>query len=89
MMCETYECIRPDKGFRFIAEKVKHNPPVVAVRIVHSNPIILALLLLTPNTTCRPLHSQQAFVSGKMQLSRASSGASPWNLCQRAMLISL
>ncbi|KAM3579255.1 Oxysterol-binding protein 3 [Umbelopsis sp. WA50703] len=30
MMCETYECIRPDKGFRFIAEKVKHNPPVVA-----------------------------------------------------------
>uniref|UniRef100_H2VB97 Oxysterol-binding protein-related protein 3 n=1 Tax=Takifugu rubripes TaxID=31033 RepID=H2VB97_TAKRU len=27
---ETYECDRPDKGFRFIAEQVKHHPPVSA-----------------------------------------------------------
>uniref|UniRef100_A0A672SKB6 Oxysterol-binding protein n=1 Tax=Sinocyclocheilus grahami TaxID=75366 RepID=A0A672SKB6_SINGR len=25
---ETYECLRPDKGFRFIAEQVSHHPPV-------------------------------------------------------------
>ncbi|XP_076006181.1 oxysterol-binding protein-related protein 3-like isoform X2 [Genypterus blacodes] len=25
---ETYECDRPDKGFRFIAEQVSHHPPV-------------------------------------------------------------
>ncbi|XP_065347011.1 oxysterol-binding protein-related protein 6-like isoform X1 [Cloeon dipterum] len=25
---ETYECIREDKGFRFIAEQVSHHPPV-------------------------------------------------------------
>ncbi|KAK4514102.1 JmjC domain-containing histone demethylation protein 1 [Mucor velutinosus] len=30
MMSETYECIRPDKGFRFIAEKVSHYPNVMA-----------------------------------------------------------
>ncbi|CDH57471.1 oxysterol-binding protein [Lichtheimia corymbifera JMRC:FSU:9682] len=30
MMTETYECIRPDKGFRFISEKVSHNPLIVA-----------------------------------------------------------
>lgn len=32
MMNETYENIRPDKGFRFIAEKVSHNPVIIAVR---------------------------------------------------------
>ena len=31
MMNETYENIRPDKGFRFIAEKVCHNPLMIAV----------------------------------------------------------
>ncbi|KAI9028337.1 Oxysterol-binding protein-domain-containing protein [Phycomyces nitens] len=30
MMTETYECIRPDKGFRFISEKVSHNPLIIA-----------------------------------------------------------
>ncbi|KAI7853615.1 Oxysterol-binding protein-domain-containing protein [Circinella umbellata] len=30
MMNETYENIRPDKGFRFIAEKVSHNPLIIA-----------------------------------------------------------
>uniref|UniRef100_A0A8K9XI43 Oxysterol-binding protein n=1 Tax=Oncorhynchus mykiss TaxID=8022 RepID=A0A8K9XI43_ONCMY len=27
---ETYECDRPDKGFRFLAEQVSHHPPVSA-----------------------------------------------------------
>ncbi|XP_048881989.1 oxysterol-binding protein-related protein 3 isoform X2 [Brienomyrus brachyistius] len=27
---ETYECDRPDKGFRFIAEQVSHHPPISA-----------------------------------------------------------
>ncbi|CAO0800572.1 unnamed protein product [Mucor circinelloides] len=30
MMTETYENIRPDKGFRFISEKVSHNPLIIA-----------------------------------------------------------
>ena len=30
LLGETYECIRADKGFRFIAEKVCHHPPVLA-----------------------------------------------------------
>jgi hypothetical protein len=30
MMNETYENIRPDKGFRFISEKVSHSPLVIA-----------------------------------------------------------
>jgi hypothetical protein len=29
-MSETYECIRPDKGFRFISEKVSHHPLIIA-----------------------------------------------------------
>ena len=33
LMCETYECIRPDKGFKFISEKVIHHPNVMAVSI--------------------------------------------------------
>lgn len=31
LLCETYECIRPDKGFKYIAEKVSHHPPVMAL----------------------------------------------------------
>ncbi|CAG8706985.1 15842_t:CDS:2 [Dentiscutata erythropus] len=27
---ETYECVRPDKGFRLISEKVSHHPPIMA-----------------------------------------------------------
>ncbi|RWS31220.1 oxysterol-binding protein-related protein 3-like protein, partial [Leptotrombidium deliense] len=30
LLGETYECIRDDKGFRFIAEQVSHHPPVSA-----------------------------------------------------------
>ncbi|KAL8280331.1 hypothetical protein RQP46_007248 [Phenoliferia psychrophenolica] len=30
LLGETYECIRPDKGFKFVSEKVSHHPPVLA-----------------------------------------------------------
>ncbi|KAK9767065.1 Oxysterol-binding protein 3, variant 2 [Basidiobolus ranarum] len=30
LLGETYECDRPDKGFKFIAEKVLHHPPIMA-----------------------------------------------------------
>ncbi|KAG2231171.1 hypothetical protein INT48_002952 [Thamnidium elegans] len=30
ILTETYECIRPDKGFRFISEKVSHHPLIIA-----------------------------------------------------------
>ncbi|KAI8983596.1 Oxysterol-binding protein-domain-containing protein [Pilobolus umbonatus] len=37
MMNETYECIRPDRGFRFISEKVSHNPLIVAAHAESKN----------------------------------------------------
>lgn len=30
LLGETYECIREDRGFRFIAEQVSHHPPISA-----------------------------------------------------------
>lgn len=30
LLGETYEYVRPDKGFRFFAEQVSHHPPVGA-----------------------------------------------------------
>jgi hypothetical protein len=30
LLGETYEHIRPEKGFRFISEKVSHHPPIMA-----------------------------------------------------------
>jgi hypothetical protein len=39
LLSETYECIRPDKGFRFIAEKVSHHPNVMAVKYTDRYPI--------------------------------------------------
>uniref|UniRef100_A0A2H1WSG5 Oxysterol-binding protein n=1 Tax=Spodoptera frugiperda TaxID=7108 RepID=A0A2H1WSG5_SPOFR len=30
LLAETYECVRDDKGFRFIAEQVSHHPPISA-----------------------------------------------------------
>ncbi|KAJ3213219.1 Katanin p60 ATPase-containing subunit A1 [Dinochytrium kinnereticum] len=30
LLGETFECIREDKGFRFVAEKVSHHPPIMA-----------------------------------------------------------
>ncbi|XP_072532583.1 oxysterol-binding protein-related protein 3a [Salminus brasiliensis] len=34
---ETYECDRPDKGFRFISEQVSHHPPVSACHCESKN----------------------------------------------------
>ncbi|XP_049331942.1 oxysterol-binding protein-related protein 3a isoform X1 [Astyanax mexicanus] len=34
---ETYECERPDKGFRFISEQVSHHPPVSACHCESKN----------------------------------------------------
>uniref|UniRef100_A0ABM0GUL0 Oxysterol-binding protein n=1 Tax=Saccoglossus kowalevskii TaxID=10224 RepID=A0ABM0GUL0_SACKO len=30
MLGETYECIRDDKGFKFVSEQVSHHPPISA-----------------------------------------------------------
>ncbi|CAB3229342.1 unnamed protein product [Arctia plantaginis] len=30
LLAETYECVRDDRGFRFIAEQVSHHPPISA-----------------------------------------------------------
>jgi len=30
MLGETYECIRPEKGMKFLSEKVVHHPPMIA-----------------------------------------------------------
>ncbi|XP_072948175.1 oxysterol-binding protein-related protein 3-like [Epargyreus clarus] len=30
LLAETYECVRGDRGFRFIAEQVSHHPPISA-----------------------------------------------------------
>ena len=32
LLGETYECVREDKGFRYIAEQVSHHPPVSCVQ---------------------------------------------------------
>ncbi|XP_060111399.1 oxysterol-binding protein-related protein 7 isoform X2 [Heteronotia binoei] len=34
---ETYECVRPDKGFRFISEQVCHHPPISACHAESDN----------------------------------------------------
>ncbi|KAI8050906.1 hypothetical protein BDF22DRAFT_693973 [Syncephalis plumigaleata] len=34
---ETYECVREDKGFKFISEKVSHNPPIMACHAESEN----------------------------------------------------
>eukprot|EP01137_Pigoraptor_chileana_P031302 Opistho-2@18946 len=34
---ETYECVRPDRGFAFVAEQVSHHPPVSACYCVGGN----------------------------------------------------
>ncbi|XP_042345142.1 oxysterol-binding protein-related protein 3 isoform X4 [Plectropomus leopardus] len=34
---ETYECDRPDKGFRFVAEQVSHHPPISACHTESKN----------------------------------------------------
>ncbi|KAI5477524.1 oxysterol-binding protein [Pseudohyphozyma bogoriensis] len=30
LLGETYECVRADKGFKYVSEKVSHHPPVMA-----------------------------------------------------------
>ncbi|KAG7325680.1 hypothetical protein KOW79_010605 [Hemibagrus wyckioides] len=37
LLGETYECERPDKGFRFISEQVSHHPPVSACHCESKN----------------------------------------------------
>ncbi|BFZ21724.1 hypothetical protein BsWGS_24762 [Bradybaena similaris] len=37
LLGETYECIREDKGWRFIAEQVSHHPPVSACHCESKN----------------------------------------------------
>ena len=34
---ETYECIRDDRGFRYVSEQVSHHPPVSACHAIAKN----------------------------------------------------
>ncbi|CAF4860640.1 unnamed protein product [Pieris macdunnoughi] len=36
LLGETYECVREDKGFKFLAEQVSHHPPISACHAVSS-----------------------------------------------------
>ncbi|KAK7572119.1 hypothetical protein V9T40_014591 [Parthenolecanium corni] len=40
LLGETYECVREDKGFRFVAEQVSHHPPVSVCHAESKNFII-------------------------------------------------
>ncbi|KAK5648427.1 hypothetical protein RI129_003319 [Pyrocoelia pectoralis] len=37
LLGETYECIREDKGFRFLSEQVSHHPPISACHAESKN----------------------------------------------------
>ncbi|XP_038049066.1 oxysterol-binding protein-related protein 6-like isoform X2 [Patiria miniata] len=37
LLGETYECVREDKGFRFVAEQVSHHPPISACHCESKN----------------------------------------------------
>ncbi|KAI9008250.1 Oxysterol-binding protein-domain-containing protein [Gaertneriomyces semiglobifer] len=37
LLGETYECVREDKGFKFVSEKVSHHPPVMACHAESAN----------------------------------------------------
>jgi len=37
LLGETYECIREDRGFRFVAEQVSHHPPISACHCDSNN----------------------------------------------------
>ncbi|CAH2056880.1 unnamed protein product, partial [Iphiclides podalirius] len=37
LLHETYECVRPDRGFRFLAEQVSHHPPISACHAESQN----------------------------------------------------
>ncbi|KAM8934729.1 oxysterol-binding protein-related protein 6 isoform 2-T2 [Pelodytes ibericus] len=37
LLGETYECIREDKGFRFLSEQVSHHPPISACHCESKN----------------------------------------------------
>ncbi|KAJ1510675.1 hypothetical protein HMI54_009849 [Coelomomyces lativittatus] len=34
---ETYECVRVDRNFKYISEKVSHNPPIMACHAISPN----------------------------------------------------
>lgn len=37
LLCETYELVREDMGFRLLAEKVSHRPPIFAFHAEHAD----------------------------------------------------
>ncbi len=37
LLGETFECVRDDRGFRYVAEQVSHHPPVSACHAQSSN----------------------------------------------------
>jgi hypothetical protein len=79
LMCETYECIRPDKGFRFISEKVSHYPNVMAVSFY------LKKKSLSPQTTngfCKKksvTRNPEIFNIDKHILVKQNFGENQWN----------
>lgn len=37
LLGETFECVRPDLGFKFISEKVSHSPPIMVCHAEHDS----------------------------------------------------
>nr|XP_033703155.1 oxysterol-binding protein-related protein 7 isoform X5 [Tursiops truncatus] len=55
---ETYECERPDRGFRFISEQVSHHPPISACHAESENFIFWQVVLLPPPNSRHEVEEQ-------------------------------
>lgn len=75
MMTETYENIRPDKGFRFMAEKVSHNPLIIAVShlFTHYRKCPFSLTVSDAN---RHIRSRGTTCTGNVSRYEVNSGVS-------------
>ncbi|KAK4057120.1 Oxysterol-binding protein 3 [Microbotryomycetes sp. JL221] len=71
LLGETYECVRPDKGFKFISEKVSHNPVILAFHSEAKQWSFDGYLEPTQKFWGR---SMEVFVSGDSRVTLSESG---------------
>lgn len=77
LLGETYECVRPDKGFRFVAEKVQEK--FIFYTSNHHRSVFRSVIILP---SWRAMLRACITGFGKKILSNPNSGANLWSLYQ-------
>lgn len=89
LLGETYECVREDRGFKFVSEQVSHHPPISACYAESNNFIFWQGMTRFMFYSSNHLWHMRRYASEKQILGQVNGDHSLWNRKRSTQILQL